>query len=279
MLLNGPVGAFKGDNHPKLDRHYFYEYIELIKSRKLDFAPGLSYQKYFLYDDEQDDLLRHYLGRLIAAAEAAGKRPALCFCRSQMRALWMRKNFGSLHVSQIRNPWDQWISFGRHPYFKNTSFLTAFWLNRSHPGCFSHVPDFERMSRAWAQGKNFKYRDIDCFNIFITLWIASTIQALAAGDVVVDVDLIGIDSETRRRVERDLANAGLAMDLSDCRPQSVGEPLPKGSELLRVLETSIKVIRDQKKWPLLPREVPDLSDKLAFVFDRSADIVREVVRQ
>jgi hypothetical protein len=278
ILRNGPAGAFKGDNHPELDRHYFYEYIDLIEARNLGFDPRLSYHRYFLNADEQDDLLRNYLERLIAAARAAGKRPALCFCRSQMRALWMRKHFGSLHVSQIRNPWDQWISFGRHPYFKNTSLLTAFWLNRNHPECFSHVPGFEQMSIAWAQGKNFRYRDIDCFSIFITLWIASTLQALSASDIVVDVDLIGIDREARRQVERNLAGAGLTMDLSDCRPPTLRQRLPNRIELLRALETSVKVIRNQKKWPLVPREIPDLSLKLAFLSDRSAEIIREVIR-
>ena len=135
------------------------------------------------------------------------------------------------------------------------------------------------MSTTWAQGKNFRYRDIDCFSIFITLWIASTIQALAASDIVVDVDLLGIDGEARRQVERDLAVAGLTMDLSDCRPPSLKEPPPNRTELLRELETSANVIRNQKKWPLLSRELPDLSGKLAFVSGKSADIVRLVVRQ
>ena len=202
-LRQGPTQAFEGDKHPDIDRHYFHEYLSLIEAGALQFDPALSYGRYYLDADSTDSLLKNYLTRLISAAQGQGKRPALCFCRSQMRSLWMRHNFGGLHLCQIRNPWDQWRSFGRHAYFKNTTLLTAFELDRNFPGCFDHVPNFSAMRADWQRGQNFRYLDIDCLAVFCAIWFASSAQALSASDLVIDVDRLAIDPRSRGETEAD----------------------------------------------------------------------------
>lgn len=214
LIRSRPAIAFKGDRHPSLDRHYFYEYLSLIEKNALNFKPEFSYQRYLLLRSEADDVLSDYLNGLISDAGAVGKRPVLCFCRSQMRSLWMSKTFGGVHIGQVRNPWDQWRSFGSHPYFHTQTARTAILLNGRVPGSFAHVPAISHASAGKA-GIHFDMPSLrQCFAL---IWLASTLQVLAASELVVDTDLISVSEEARRELEVELLSHDLPIDLSDCR--------------------------------------------------------------
>lgn len=263
-IRRGPTKAFEGDNHPPLEKHYFYEYLELIEQRRLLFETLLSYERYFLAPEEEDPVLERYLANLIASAQEKGLRPALCFCRSQMRAEWMKRRFGGTHLCQIRGPMDQWLSFGRHDYFKQRTLLTAFLLNRRHPGCLESLSGFGELYRAWQAGQSFQYRDQDCLEIFCVLWIASALQSLAASSIILDIDRLGTDLALRAATAEDLRQAGLPHDLDDCRPPAATDRPDLRRTVEGALARAALLISTTTHRPLLPpTDDTGLSDKLA----------------
>ncbi|MEP9387742.1 hypothetical protein [Mesorhizobium sp. KR9-304] len=269
--------AFDGDNHPTVGKHYFYEYRDLIASDRLQFDRSISYERYLLDADEKDIPLRNYLSGLISGAAASGHRPALCFCRSQMRSLWIKANFSGLHVAQIRNPWDQWVSFGKHPYFKNRTLLTAYCIEKRRPGSFSHVSGFNELVSNWNRGKQAAFRDIDCFTAYITIWIASSVQACIASDILLDIDLIGTNTAARRTIEHELRRSALPADLSDCRQtqNDVTRRIP--SDYNRELTKALVALRGEQRRLLPSFEPGRLIDKLPHVSERTAEILRQVL--
>lgn len=264
-IRQGPTKAFEGDNHPPIEQHYFYEYLELIEQRRLLFDNSLSYERYFLAPEEPDPALERYLANLISSAQEKGLRPALCFCRSQMRALWMQRRFGGTHLCQIRDPMDQWLSFGRHDYFKQRTLLTGFLLNRRHPGCLESLGGFPELYRAWQTGRSFQYRDQDCLEIFCVLWITSALQALAASTIILDIDRLGADAALRGATAEELRKAGLPHDLDDCRPAKATDRPDLRRSMEGALARAALLIRSPPHWPLLPPlgDEAGLSGKLA----------------
>jgi hypothetical protein len=264
-IRRGPTKAFEGDNHPPLDKHYFHEYLDLIEQRRLNFETSLSYERYFLAPEEADPALELYLANLVSSAQENGQRPALCFCRSQMRALWMRRRFGGTHLCQIRGPLDQWLSFGRHDYFKQRTLLTGFLLNKRHPGCLETLDGFSELYRAWQTGRSFQYRDQSCLEIFCVLWIASALQALAASGIILDIDRLGVDAGLRAATEEDLRQAGLPHDLRDCRPPATTDRPERREAVEGALARAAALISTTSHRPLLPPAEADagLSAKLA----------------
>lgn len=263
-IRRGPTKAFEGDNHPPLGKHYFHEYLELMEEYRLLFDNSLSYERYFLAPEEQDPALERYLANLIASAQEKGLRPALCFCRSQMRALWMKRRFGGTHLCQIRGPMDQWLSFGRHAYFKQRTLLTAFLLNKRHPGCLESLGGFGDLYRAWQTGRSFQYRDQDCLELFCVLWIASALQSLAASSIVLDIDRLGSDPALRAATAEELRQTGLPHDLDDCRPPAAVDRPDLRRAVEGALARAAALITATTHQPLLPpTDDAVLSGKLA----------------
>ena len=238
--------------HPRLERPYFAEYLELLEAGGSGLDPALSYQRYFLAPDEPDPALERYLARLIGHAAAAGERPVLCFVRSPLRALWMRRRFGGLHLAQIRNPRDQWGSFvaqggARGSYFSAGMLLIARRLHRRFPRLFSHLgalpgprvrafPEIRVNARSRgmstagpAIGREREYA------VFALVWLASALQSLGAADLVIDCDRLSQDARARARAEAALAAQGLGVDLSDAAPRRHTE-LPLAEARLRAIE-------------------------------------------
>jgi len=251
-IRQGPTKAFEGDNHPPFERHYFYEYVELMEQRRLLFDNSLSYERYFLAPEEEDPALERYLANLISSAQGKGLRPALCFCRSQMRALWMKRRFGGTHLCQIRGPIDQWLSFGRHEYFKQRTLLTGCLLNRRHPGCLESLEGFPELYRAWQAGRPARYSDEDCLEIFSVLWIASALQSLAASAIILDIDRLGADPELRAATAEQLREAGLPHDLDDCRPPQAADRPELRHSVEGALARAAAMISANPRSPLLP---------------------------
>src|SRR6266446_6514573 len=138
-IEESPEGKSEALRHPIQTKNYYAEYGDLLRAGGLNFSPELSYDRYLLMPEQQDENLRLYIESLIGTSGAGQLKPILCFCRSQMRSAWMKAVFGGLHVCQIRNPFDQWASFDIEPYFAVMMLTIALKLRASHPKAFAHI--------------------------------------------------------------------------------------------------------------------------------------------
>jgi hypothetical protein len=241
--------------HPVPKKHYFTEYAKLLRSGSLNYSPELAYDRYLLLPEQTDDRLRDYLAGLISSASMANRRAILCFCRSQMRSAWMKQNFGGFHVAQIRNPADQWTSFKVDPYFASKMIIIALRLRGLYPRAFVHIQPFEgfaqRLSkRSSLPGEVFDHYFIqpfisqrDCLDIFLVIWIASALQAIACCDFILDIDLLSTDLAYRSAVMKWIDSIGCRVDFSDCASPSLPEKDPAFSVFERTAADAASVIR------------------------------------
>lgn len=210
--------------HPIPQKHYFAEYAELLRTGELGYSSDLAYDRYLLLPGQADERLLAYLRGVIAAAAAAGRRPVLCFCRSQMRSAWMKDAFGGLHVAQIRNPADQWASFNIEPYFINKTIIIALKLHHSHPRAFAHIESFERLAQLLSKRSlltteltsRFFVSKKDALAVFLVIWVASALQAIAHCDLTLDMDMLSSDPDYRNTTSEWFATIGCPADFSDC---------------------------------------------------------------
>jgi hypothetical protein len=210
--------------HPVEDRHYFFEYQRLLRESRLHFVPELSYDHYFLAEDEQDPERFKYIDTLIAFASEEARSPVFCFCRSQMRSAWIKRQFKGTHVAQIREPLSQYRSFGVLPYFRTTMIKTALDLWRTNPRCFSHIPNFDRFAAAFErraglppdQLYEFFLKPEDFMAIFFLIWSLSALQSISACDLVLDIDRLAADESYQGVVRNWFSNLGCDVDFSDC---------------------------------------------------------------
>src|SRR5436190_9005958 len=189
--------------HPAAERHNFFEYLEPVRSGTLRYTPDLAYKRYILRRGQADPGLFAYIDGLLSAAAGNARRAVLCFCRSQMRSAWMKENFAGTHIAQIRNPFDQWVSFQVNSYFIRGTMNLALMLRKLHPDAFAHIEDFERQARALSNSTGHKRNDPgqrplskrDVFRIYMVIWIASALQSISSSDFVLDVDLLSNDRD------------------------------------------------------------------------------------
>ena len=275
-LKSAPVRAFEGDNHPDLDNHYYYEYLDLIATNELRFAKSLSYERYLLGAPDQNEELESYVNNLIRFAENRGQRAALSFCRSQMRSGWFAAKFDAVNIAQVRNPVDQWISFGKHQYFTQRTLLTAYCLSRQVPDALIHVEGFGELETAWRSGRSARISELGCFTVFSTLWICSTIHALINSEIAVDVDQLSHDTNASKKIEEMLSTHGLRLDLSDCQVPSSSDG--KRLERLEMLfaDNLEKFLASNAPALLLPPKFQMSDLKLDFLSHRSAEYLRKL---
>ncbi|MDB5874075.1 MAG: hypothetical protein JWQ07_3517 [Ramlibacter sp.] len=236
VTLPPEAGVSVALRHPAQERNYFAEYLDFVKSSPTLFSRSLSYDRYLLRPEQSDDHLRAYLGELISAAGGAGRTAVLCFCRSQMRSAWMKRAFGGRHVAQVRNPFDQWASFQVRPYFVQKLVLTALKLRTAHPGAFVHIEQFERKAQARSSPQSRGGSLVvpvdaqDALRLFLLVWIASTLQAVACCDHVLDVDRLSVDAGYQQESAAWFKSAGCLVDFADC-----ATPVTGGSQESRLL--------------------------------------------
>jgi hypothetical protein len=225
-----------------MQRPYFAEYIELLEAGGAGYDVTLAYERYLLAPDEKDLALERYLARLIEHAASRRERAVLCFVRSPMRALWMQRRFGGLHIAQLRNPRDQWGSFraqgkGGSSYFTAGLSLIGASLRRRHPAALETLPELPRVKlKPAALSSTGAPLSLEAeYGLFILLWLASGLQSLAAAEVALDSDRVALDAAARRRAEERLAEHGLRADLSDAAPPRHAE-LPLADAELEAIE-------------------------------------------
>lgn len=237
--------------HPVQTGSYFAEYRDLLASRSLRYSADLAYARYLLGPDQSDSGLHAYLDGLIYAASRAGRTAVLCFCRSQMRSAWMKRNFGGLHVAQIRNPVDQWASFQVNPYFVRKMVTVALGLRASHPGAFAHIERFERQAQVLANQDPLQrgtpatiaLDPRDALGLFLVIWMASTLQAVACCDYLLDVDRLSTDGDYRDESSRWFRSSGCTVDFADCATPAAGETQSSPDAFARAVEEATAAIR------------------------------------
>jgi len=245
--VDGPADAamVRMLRHPPQEKSYFAEYLDLVASGRLRYSRDLAYARYLLRPAQTDETLRAYLDGLIGDAAAAGRRPVLCFCRSQMRSAWMRRVFGGIHIAQVRNPFDQWASFQVNSYFIRQMLTIALALRAEHPLAFIHLDRFEQQARALARqdttpgGERGNAPTIDwrdALGVFLVLWIASALQAIDCSDGLLDVDRLATDDGYRQESSRWLGTLGCTIDFADCKTPSAGSS-PGDAALLAAMAT------------------------------------------
>jgi hypothetical protein len=225
------IEASRALRHPIPKKHYFAEYAKLVRSNSLNYSPDLAYDRYLLSAREVDDKLHKYLNGLITSASAAERRAILSFCRSQMRSAWMKENFGGIHVAQIRNPADQWASFGIDGYFASSMIIIALKLRSVHPQAFVHIEPFERFAQHLAKRPALPAERIveyfvgqrDWLDVFLVIWIASALQAIAYCDYLLDIDLLSTDPDYRNATTQWFGSIRCAVDFSDCSSPTSSE--------------------------------------------------------
>jgi hypothetical protein len=234
--------ALRRSRHPPMARPYFAEFIELLEEGGMGYDMTLAYERYLLDPAVDDAALERYLARLIAHAGGRRERPVLCFVRSPLRALWMQRRFGGLHIAQLRNPRDQWGSFRaqggeKGSYFTAGMMLIAARLRERFPAALQGMPALPgvilRPRSLALDGPPLP--PVAEYRLFLLLWLASALQSLSAAAIVLDSDRLSADAQERRAAEAALAAQGLRADLSDAAAPSHAE-LPLAEPALRTAE-------------------------------------------
>ena len=167
----------------------------------------------------------------------------------------MKENFAGTHIAQIRNPFDQWVSFQINPYFIRRMMGLALLLRKLHPDAFAHIEDFERQARELSNSTGHQRNDPgqkplskrDVFRIYMVIWIASALQSVSSSDFVLDVDLLSNDRDYQKLSARKFQSLGCAIDFSDClAPQAensgIGSP-----EIKEAVDDAIRAIKSNAK--------------------------------
>ncbi len=216
-------------HHPAMQRPYFAEYEPLVRARSVGFSKALSYDRFFLYPREPDAELERYLAGLAASARARGRRPLFACVRSSLRAAWMRRRFGGVHLALLRNPRDQYGSMLEQHAQGGTYFLAgvvavAAKLQARFARAFAHVP----MKLVDYRGPNYNPAELGRYlkiaqqldpalgyALFLPVWLASALQLASVCDAVLDADRISAERAAREAAQAALAAHGLPVDFSD----------------------------------------------------------------
>jgi hypothetical protein len=272
--------------HPVQQKNYFAEYAELVRANNLQFSPALSYDRYLLLPDQADEQLKAYIEGLLKAAVAANRPAALCFCRSQMRSAWLKKNFGGVHIAQIRNPSDQWVSFQVEDYFWKKMLLIALKLRQTHPFAFAHIEGFERFARYMSKRSDAVIESLfekfisekDALAIFLIIWMASALQAISFADFVLDIDQLSTDQNRRKGAMEWFKSIGCPINFSDCAsPSSTKLPVP-ANDFERMLFDAATTIQT-KATALVVAQPEIVRQRLESLSPRSGRILQLALEQ
>ena len=274
------VNRSKALRHPIQEKNYFAEYANLIRSNELPFFPEFSYDSFLIAPEERAEKLKSYISKLIEAAFREQRKAVLCFCRSQMRIAWMKNTFGGVHVAQIRNPIDQWNSFNVETYFTNKMLTIALCLRKLHPLAFSHIQSFERFAAQISKRPSLPSEELyefflkprDLLDLFLVIWLASTLQSVSFCDFVLDIDLLSTSEEYRIGISDRLAMIDCPVHFSDCAiPSSEKLPIP-ANEFDQAIQGAANAIRHHGS-SLVIADPNELRKKMTSLSPRSSSFL------
>ncbi len=192
----------------------------------------------------------------------------------------MKRNFVGIHIAQLRNPNDQWLSFQVNPYFTSRMISLALALRKIHPDAFTHIHDFERQAHdaslrntsSGARGIQIQLNRRDCFRIFMVIWIASALQSIASADFVLDIDSLSTGASYRNSAARYFESLGCTVDFSDCLVPNSRGTNTMSDEVEELMKEAAKAIQFNAK-PLVITDVDVIAKRLPTLAHSSRRIL------
>src|SRR5262249_46374633 len=138
------------------------------------------------------------------------------------------------------------------PNFSLDMTTIALKLRDLYPDTFVHIEEFElfaeQLSKRASLPKNVIAQYFlpqfviqrDCLDIFLVIWIASALQAIAHCDFVLDIDMLSTDLGYRCTATRWFDSVGCSTDFSDCSIPTIAEPNPTFD---RTVEHAVRAIK------------------------------------
>ena len=221
----------EGLRHPALEGGYFDEFAPLVGLRGVKrYSPAFAYDRYALTPEDRHEALRRYVAGLVDQAAGTGRQAVLGFNRTGLRMAWLKARFGSRDIHIDRDPARIWGSYveqmraGNYAFF--VMWLTTVERNIRHPlmepladrlGLVRHprprdVPP-KRFYRAFAES----LRPEASFGLVLYLWALTTIHALGAADLVIDMDRAAEPGYRGDCMEGVRNRCALAPDFGDMR--------------------------------------------------------------
>lgn len=213
-------------SHSMLEKEYFYESPLLKEGGNAFFRKSFPYDDYCLSEDQQHPKLKRYIKYLVDHAYSKNRTPVMQFCRSSLRAKWLKKNFKSVNIYLLRFPRAQWKSYlsASEKYFDPATFLIA-GKNR-----FSNlikplldvvaVPYFDNddivKELKFYSDKLGEYSLQERYFVFYYIWLVSLLEVIPLCDLIIDMDLMSQSSNIRNDVEDFLKKYSITVDFHDC---------------------------------------------------------------
>lgn len=236
--------------HPDLSREYFAEFPLAGEKGVPLFQKRFSYDDFCLRENDEYSELKSYLESLMRFAPT---RPSFHFCRSTLRARWLKKTFDSVNVYVLRSPrhqWESYITFDER-YFNVVTMLIA--------GKHFRSPLFQPL-HTWLYIPSFGHEDIQAefsfysyilahysleeqYLVFYYVWLLSFLEALVVADVIIDIDLLSADRRLRRALESELAARGISVTFDDCCVKRYGSFTLAAQEMEHIEATVARVLR------------------------------------
>jgi len=211
--------------HPGIEKFYFAEYPFTKDGGVEHFRKPLSYERYCLQENENDEDLRKYIDNLIDHAAKNGQTAALQFNRGLLRAGWLAKNFSPIQILVLRHPLDVWKSFLRFPGHPFETYVCSVLGQNREKAPLNRLPrwldipceihdtfaqEFPVYAAFAAANKELLYP------LFFDFYLLSIIYCAQFADCILDLDGIGQDTSLRARATARLRDLGIEMNLDDC---------------------------------------------------------------
>jgi len=129
--------------------------------------------------------------------------------------------------------------------------MIALKLRHLHPDAFVHIEEFERFAQQLSKRASLPMdviahyfipqflRQRDCLDVFLVIWIASALQALAYCDFVLDIDSLSTELNDRNSAEQWFASIKCRVNFADCSSPAAIEPDPTFE---RAVENAVSAI-------------------------------------
>uniref|UniRef100_A0A7C4VRE8 Glycosyltransferase n=1 Tax=Desulfatirhabdium butyrativorans TaxID=340467 RepID=A0A7C4VRE8_9BACT len=199
--------------HGFLKDGYFSEYKPILEDLKHTFEHSLCYESYFIDDSMRCPQLEKYI-HLLAYNSKIGN-PVIQCTRTIGRVSWLKKNFDSVHIYLLRNPWDQWFSYKVDPYFSATTriiysqenspeyllnILNELNVKKFHTCSIENMIDFYT--------KSMLIPELD-YALFFGLWLFAYITSYKHCNTSIDMDMLSTNNVYQSSIINELAHLGI----------------------------------------------------------------------
>ncbi|WP_445892399.1 hypothetical protein [Desulfosoma sp.] len=204
--------------HPRLDKPYFQELLDVWPAWKDTLDQSAIYGAYFPAPGQDFGI-----GYWQALVNAAQGRPVFQECRTSGRIGAIKARLGGYHIYLWRNPWDQWWSYKVTPYFDIANQLIIHAHNAPEPVRLMMadlaLPACPKSDIAEALAfYGLRPQDSErSYLIFYMLWCLGLKEATAHADVLLNIDKLSDSMDYRAEIQDRLTKAGIdGVDFSDC---------------------------------------------------------------